>query len=279
VRDPTNRKRAYLRNRVRLDVLARLGRSRGAVERALARSAANLRADQAVLERVTEEALAGCQQSQDLVSQAAPPPTAGLQRHDSGPGSGGLLLYVERLAALPEPLRARVLLRAVGRASGRVPTRRQVCALLDLVSSRAGSRRLDLAGLAAVREYGLLRLCARPKGAAGGAPSQPAEVVVTRPGRYEFGAHVVEITFSGPAAARGLVLRAPRPGDRLRPRGMAGRSRKLSDLFVDAKVPRADRACWPVLAARARDGAPAEILAVPGLRSAHGSPVVASLVR
>ena len=46
-----------------------------------------------------------------------------------------------------------------------------------------------------------------------------------------------------------LVIDAPRPGDRMRPLGMDG-SRKLSDLLVDAKVPRRDRAATPVV----RDG-------------------------
>ncbi len=46
-----------------------------------------------------------------------------------------------------------------------------------------------------------------------------------------------------------LVVDAPRPGDRMRPLGMEG-SRKLSDLLVDAKVPRRDRAATPVV----RDG-------------------------
>ena len=46
-----------------------------------------------------------------------------------------------------------------------------------------------------------------------------------------------------------LVVDAPRPGDRMRPLGMTG-TRKLSDLFVDGKVPRRDRTAVPVV----RDG-------------------------
>jgi tRNA(Ile)-lysidine synthase len=45
------------------------------------------------------------------------------------------------------------------------------------------------------------------------------------------------------------VIDAVRPGDRMRPLGMDG-SRKLSDLLVDAKVPRRDRGATPVV----RDG-------------------------
>jgi tRNA(Ile)-lysidine synthetase-like protein len=55
-------------------------------------------------------------------------------------------------------------------------------------------------------------------------------------------------------------VRAWRPGDRLRPRGGRG-SRKISDLLVDAKIPRDLRAELPVLVAA--DGT---ILFVAGLR-------------
>jgi tRNA(Ile)-lysidine synthase len=43
-----------------------------------------------------------------------------------------------------------------------------------------------------------------------------------------------------------LRVRSPKPGDRIRPLGLGG-SRKLQDVFVDAKVPRHERATWPIL--------------------------------
>ena len=46
-----------------------------------------------------------------------------------------------------------------------------------------------------------------------------------------------------------LTIDAPREGDRMRPLGMEG-SRKLSDLLIDAKVPRRLRQATPVI----RDG-------------------------
>jgi tRNA(Ile)-lysidine synthetase-like protein len=52
----------------------------------------------------------------------------------------------------------------------------------------------------------------------------------------------------------GLVVRARRPGDRL-----GGRRRKLQDVLVDAKVPRAERDDWPVVASAE------EVVAVPGI--------------
>jgi len=44
-----------------------------------------------------------------------------------------------------------------------------------------------------------------------------------------------------------LVLRPPRPADRLQPIGMRG-TLKLADLFINRKIPRQARALWPVLA-------------------------------
>ena len=56
------------------------------------------------------------------------------------------------------------------------------------------------------------------------------------------------------ATEPGLAVRARRSGDRL-----AGRRKKLQDVFVDAKVPRAERDDWPVVV---RDE---EVVAVPGI--------------
>jgi len=67
------------------------------------------------------------------------------------------------------------------------------------------------------------------------------------------------------------TVRHWRPGDRMRPRAGRG-SRKLSDLFIDARVARAQRAQLPVIL-----GPDQTILFVPGLRpTEHGRPTVAS---
>ena len=60
-----------------------------------------------------------------------------------------------------------------------------------------------------------------------------------------------------------LVMRARRPGDRMRPRGGRG-SRKLSDLMIDAKIARPVRGTLPVVTSA--DGV---VLYVPGLRPAE----------
>ena len=54
-------------------------------------------------------------------------------------------------------------------------------------------------------------------------------------------------------------MRGWRAGDRL-----AGRSRKVQDVFVDAKIPRSDRERWPLVV---RGDA---VVAVPGIVEAEG---------
>jgi tRNA(Ile)-lysidine synthase len=63
-------------------------------------------------------------------------------------------------------------------------------------------------------------------------------------------------------------LRAWRAGDRMRPARLKGRSRKLSDLYIDAKVPRAVRASARVLVRRSD----ATIVWAEHLGAAHGEP-------
>jgi tRNA(Ile)-lysidine synthase len=100
--------------------------------------------------------------------------------------------------------------------------------LLELLSSRHGSKAADLGrGLRAVREYDRLSL---------------------ERGPVRWGPWTIESELSG------LEVRGRRPGDRL-----AGRRKKLQDVFVDAKVPRAERDTWPVVARGE------EVVAVPGI--------------
>jgi tRNA(Ile)-lysidine synthase len=99
-------------------------------------------------------------------------------------------------------------------------------------------------------------------------PATELEVVLQTRARQPAGPARGAITFAPEAlAAPGWLVRAPRPGDRMHPRGGRG-SRKLSDLLVDAKVPRAARAGLPVVTTSA-----GTILFVPGLRpSEHARP-------
>jgi tRNA(Ile)-lysidine synthetase-like protein len=104
--------------------------------------------------------------------------------------------------------------------------------LADLLASRAGTKEADLGGgIRAVREYDTLRL----------------------EGAVEWGPWILE------SAEPGLEVRSRRPGDRL-----AGRRKKVQDLLVDAKIPRARRDAWPVVVCGE------QVVALPGIAEAPG---------
>jgi tRNA(Ile)-lysidine synthase len=104
--------------------------------------------------------------------------------------------------------------------------------LADLLGSTEGTKSADLGhGVRAVREYDTVRL----------------------EGRVRFGPWRIE------SDRPGLLVRTRRPGDRL-----AGRSKKVQDVLVDAKVPKAERDSWPLVVAG--DG----VVAVPGIVEAPG---------
>jgi tRNA(Ile)-lysidine synthase len=125
------------------------------------------------------------------------------------------------------------LLRALDRRETLPP------ALAELLADPAGSKRVDLGGgVQAVREYDRLWLERSP-------------VALDREVRWG----PWRITTSLP----GLKVRTWRPGDRL-----AGRSKKIQDVFVDAKIPRTEREQWPLVVRGD------EIVAVPGILDAPG---------
>ena len=156
--------------------------------------------------------------------------------------------------------------------------RRAVEVVDRLVRKAAGTRTVAVKSGALVVRYGDVTWMPRSPGTAvPNAAPEPGALTLAGPGQYRLSgspAPGIEITPSatGPRARgnaayfatskihRPLVLRVSRPGDRMVPRGGRG-SRKLSDLIIDAKIPREARALLPVLCDA--DGA---ILFVPGLR-------------
>ncbi len=112
-------------------------------------------------------------------------------------------------------------------------------ALAELLDSPTGSKRLDLGGgLQAVREYDRLWLEAGP---------------IPLEGPVRWGEWTIETELAG------LKVRGWRPGDRL-----AGRRKKIQDVFVDAKIPRSEREAWPLVVRGD------EVVAVPGIIEADG---------
>jgi tRNA(Ile)-lysidine synthase len=108
-----------------------------------------------------------------------------------------------------------------------------------LLASTAGSARIDLGGgIQAVREYDRVWVERGPVQLSG----------VVRWGAWRISSSVP-----------GLHVRGWRAGDRL-----ANRSKKVQDLFVDAKVPRSEREAWPLVVRGD------EVVAVPGIVEAEG---------
>jgi tRNA(Ile)-lysidine synthetase-like protein len=223
VRDPTNDDRAYRRSRLRHDVLPLLRRERAELDRALAETCDRLRADADALDAVAAD-------------------TAGRLAGPDG-------LDAVALATLPEALFARV----VAQKSGLVLASVHVAALQRLCSTANGTRSLDLpARVVAERRYGRLRFFVRDEIRAS---AVTPEVAVPRPGIYLLDEMRVEVSAELYDSLGGepLMLRHVRAGDR-------ARHGKLSDLLVNAKVPRPERARLPVLARGQR------VMWIPGVR-------------
>src|SRR5262249_18926963 len=102
-----------------------------------------------------------------------------------------------------------------------------------------GSKRLDLGnGVQLVREYDRAWLERGP---------------ISLDGTVRWGGWAIKSELAG------LKVRGWRPGDRL-----AGRRKKIQDVFVDAKIPRSEREAWPLVVRGD------EVVAVPGIVEAEG---------
>lgn len=57
----------------------------------------------------------------------------------------------------------------------------------------------------------------------------------------------LRVCFDAERAGGDLYLRTRQPGDRFRPRGLQGHSKSVKDFMIDAKIPRAERECLPLV--------------------------------
>jgi tRNA(Ile)-lysidine synthase len=152
--------------------------------------------------------------------------------------------------------------------------RRAAATVARLAAAGAGTRTVSVAGGEVEISYGRVRLTS----ATSAVVPERASIPVGGAGTYRLACGpALEVTMAtaegAPASQQAafdldllalpLSLRSLAPGDRMRPRGGRG-SRKLSDLLIDAKVPRPRRAQLPVLTTA--DGV---IIYVPGLRPAE----------
>src|SRR5262249_15938352 len=169
-------------------------------------------------------------------------------------GGAAPALDCARLRRTPAALQRRVIRRWLADARGglRAIELHHVERLRDLAADHGEGKSVSLPGGAVTRSGGLLHWNLR-------APRVPGLALGVRPGEGVSvpGWQIRTRTLSrsprpGPwcavfdiAALDGapLRLRVPQPGDRVRQVGLGG-SKKLQDVFVDAKVPRAERSSW-----------------------------------
>ncbi|MGB9081330.1 MAG: tRNA lysidine(34) synthetase TilS [Desulfuromonadaceae bacterium] len=241
--DASNSDTAYLRNRIRHELLPLLEEYNPAIRMRLAATASVLGGDEALLNELTERTFA----------------------ETCRIGEGRVVCGVGQLRALNPALRRRVLRHAFKQLAGTLEgvSLRHIDAICDLVDSARPNSRLPLPqGVAAVREYETLLLL--PAGVDVGVHAGGAEsgLLITEPGCYQLpsgGSLSVEISAaavfppdSGTAyfdLARTpfpWLVRTFRPGDRMTPFGMSGR-KKVKDIFIDRKVPSSERRRIPLL--------------------------------
>jgi tRNA(Ile)-lysidine synthase len=244
--DSSNADRSIPRNRIRHDLVPAIEAIAPGGVRALARFAALAADDDAFLEHTAIEVAPSIVLSDE----------------------GRLELDADRLASAPAPLARRVVRRLVEAVSGRPLGAGHTDALVDLARADTLTGHLDLPGLAVERQGRLLAVAVVTGGGAGRRLAETVgfERPLPVPGRVEVPEAGVAITAtleSGRAAPPGagsgdeavvqaravtlpLVVRSRRAGDRLRPLGAPGR-RKLQDVLVDRKVPRAARDRVPIV--------------------------------
>jgi tRNA(Ile)-lysidine synthetase-like protein len=256
--DPTNQNRGYTRSWVRYDLLPLLAAHNPQVTDALGRTAQI------------------CADEHDLVQRVLDDAWPQLAR----PREGAVELDGAAWHSLHPALRREAVRRAYRQLGHRTTlTWERVEQTLHLASVPPGGW-IELPGgvVVTVGYGGMLTIGAPPE--LHGPQISSDQVSVPLPGRLvlEHG-WSVETSYGaspeGPTGSRWeiqldadtldgpLRFRHRRPGDRLHPAGGTGH-RSLQDLFVDAKVPRALRAMWPVLVSGET------LIWVPGLRPAQG---------
>jgi tRNA(Ile)-lysidine synthase len=252
IEDSTNASSAMLRNRVRRELLPYLEHKYApGLSGRLVGLAAEMRALDAYLSRAAEV---------DLMR---------VRRADGA-------LDLAGFASIDPALKPVVMRRYLAGALGglRRVSRGHIDAVLRLVAAGPPNGAIALPrGWRALREYSRLRL---ERGAEApvhrySVPISPDGDTIVPAAGFRFSAAVVS---SGVAAmpadpmtalfdlrevtGRTLVARNFSPGDRIAPLGMGG-TRKVKDIFIEHKLPRAERAKFPVVAMEA------EVLWLPGL--------------
>jgi tRNA(Ile)-lysidine synthase len=193
-----------------------------------------------------------------------------------------------------DPILAQAVLREFARdqiGSLRRITRDHIASMLRLGLSRRPSGCVPLpGGWQLRREYEVARLEPRPQAV----PAEPFRtpipsrgIICVEPAGISFESEILETPsgaarllprdsmealFDADQVVGALVARNMIPGDRLEQHGIDGR-RKVHDVFVDGKLPRARRSHWPLIAADDR------ILWIPGYARSRVALVTSATTR
>lgn len=181
-----------------------------------------------------------------------------------GQGEDGLAAFaaaeelsVAGLLALTEPVRRMLLHEWLGARARPAASRAAVLAVESLLAVPGSAERALGGGWRAHKEYESLRLEKGSRARQAVPPAAPLAV----PGEVDWGGWTVRAEFvdayvppdvaveaylDADSLEGPLEVRAPRPGDRVRPLGAPG-SRKLQDVFVDLRVPAAERGRRPLV--------------------------------
>jgi len=230
--DASNEDQAYLRNRVRLDLLPRIEAAVPGVRGAILRLADEARANVTAIASMAETML----------------DVAVLETHGEY-----TVLSRERLTAVPPALAPHVWRLAIARLLGdaRDFHRYHYDVLVRATSAATGSAfelprglRLTVDADAVVLSRGAIVSAAVPD-----------EVTGELPFEGVLGEWRIDVAWADDAAGGvpavvlpvGAIVRGRRPGDRIQPRGMRGH-KKLQDYYVDKKIPRRERDAAPVIA-------------------------------
>ena len=247
--DSTNQQLTFTRNRVRHTLLPQLREFQPRIAEQLSRMAAVARDEEAWWQRELARVLPG------LVLPGKPVRGGG-RANSTQPGEASVAMELERLRALQPAMQRRVLRAAAAQLGGTIGFE-QTEALLSLAvsSERPGGKsgRLELgSGLLAertVRELRLSQVAARQE-----MHQDPRleECIVPVPGTLDAFSYGLRITTAGThTTGAGLLLRTPRPGDRVRL--LHSRSEKsVKDVLERRGLSAAARQTWPVLAVDGR---------------------------
>ncbi|MGB8991122.1 MAG: tRNA lysidine(34) synthetase TilS [Desulfobaccales bacterium] len=262
--DASNLNRAYLRNRVRLDLLPHLTRSYNPrLAQTVWRTQALLQEDERFLARDTAAAW-------DRVGRRL--------------AADCFAVDLDRFSRLEPALQRRVLRFGVaGLGAGLTLTAPQVAALLALAHSSHSGGLISLAADVRVARAGaalhIFRALPEPPSEETVLPAAPGEVESPPGWRWRLARRPRPPTDSWPPPeaawldpdrlAPPLTARSWRPGDRFWPQGAPG-PKKLQDFLVDAKIPRWLRPHLPLVAG------PEGIVWVAGLRVADPAKLLPS---